>query len=139
VQLVALFAAGSAMYGIQVSAHLGTLLLVCTAAAAACTSFGMAIAAFSPNAAAANGLATFVVLVMSATGGAWFPMSLMPQFMQKVGKFTIVYWSMEGFTGALWAGSTFVELLPILGVLAAITIGVMGVSIWRLNRKQIFG
>ncbi len=139
VQLVTLFGAGRLMYGIDVMSHFGSLIVVCIAAAAACTSFGMAIAAFSPNAAAANGLATFLVLLMSATGGAWFPMSLMPQFMQTVGKFTIVYWSMEGFSGVLWAGNTFVELLPIIGVLVAITIGVMAISIWRLNRKAIFG
>lgn len=139
VQLVALFTAGSWMYGIDVMGHLGALIVVCTVAAAACTSFGMAIAAFAPNAAAANGLATFVVLVMSATGGAWFPISLMPQFMQKVGKFTIVYWSMEGFNGVLWAGNSLLELLPTLGVLIGITVGVMALSIWQLNRKTIFG
>lgn len=138
-QLTTLFIAGHLLYGIDVFGHFVNLLIVCTAAAAACTSIGMLIAAFSPNAQAANGLSTFFVLVMSATGGAWFPIWLMPDFMQKIGKLTVVYWSMEGFGQVLWAGSTFRELLPTLGVLAAITAGVMAVSIWRLNRKKIFG
>ncbi|MSU65867.1 MAG: ABC transporter permease [Opitutus sp.] len=138
VQLVALFAAGSLMFGIDVLGHLGNLIIVCIAAGAACTSFGMLIAAVAPNAQAANGLATFVVMVMSATGGAWFPMSLMPEFMQQIGKFTVVYWSMEGFAQVLWAGNSLGELLPTLGVLGGITAGVMAISIWRLNRKKIF-
>ena len=33
---------------------------------------------------------------------------------------------------------TFVELLPILGILAGITLAVMTVAIWRLNKKTIF-
>lgn len=138
VQLTALFAAGRLLYGIDVFGHLGNLLVVCAFAAAACASFGMFIAAVAPNAQAANGLSTFVVMVMSATGGAWYPMSLMPEFMQKIGKLTVVYWSMEGFAQVLWAGSSFRELLPILGVLAGITAGVMAIAVWRLNQKQIF-
>lgn len=138
VQLTTVFAVGHVLYGIDVFGHFGNLVLICAFAAAACSSFGMLIAAIAPNAQAANGLATFVVMMMSATGGAWFPMSFMPEFMQRIGKFTVVYWSMEGFAQVLWAGATFVQLLPILGILAAITVGVMAVSIWRLNQKAIF-
>ena len=98
----------------------------------------MLIAALAPNAAAANGLSTLVVMVMSATGGAWFPMSFMPEFMQRIGKFTLVYWSMEGFLQVLWAERSFVELLPVCGVLLGITLAVMSVAIWRLNKKAIF-
>jgi len=99
----------------------------------------MFVAAFSPNAQAAAGLSTFLVLTMSATGGAWFPMSLMPEFMQTVGKFTLVYWSMEGFAQVLWAGDTLLEVLPIVGTLLGIAGAVMALSIWRLNRRNIFG
>ena len=138
VQLTTLFIAGRLLYGIDVFGHFGSLVIVCIFAAAACTSFGMLVAAVSPNAQAANGLSTFVVMIMSATGGAWFPMSLMPVFMQTIGKFTVVYWAMEGFAQVLWAGDSFRQLLPILGVLTLITAGVMAVSIWRINQKQIF-
>ena len=138
VQLLTMFLAGHLMYGIDVFGHLGNLIAVSVFAAAACSSFGMLIAALAPNAAAASGLSTLVVMVMSATGGAWFPMSFMPEFMQKIGKFTLVYWSMEGFLQVLWAERTLVELLPILGILAGITLVVMTISIWRLNKKPIF-
>jgi len=138
IQLMTMFLAGHFMYGIDVFGHLGNLIAVSIMAAAACSSFGMLIAALAPNAMAASGLSTLVVMVMSATGGAWFPMSLMPEFMQKIGKFTVVYWSMEGFLQVLWAQRTFVQLLPTLGILLGITLAVMFVAIWRLNKKAIF-
>jgi ABC-2 type transport system permease protein len=139
VQLGVMFTAGHFMYGIDVTGHLANLVIVCLATAGACTSFGMLVAAISPNAEAANGISTFVVMVMSATGGAWFPMSMMPEFMQKVGKCTIVYWSMEGFSGVLWAGNTLSELLPTVGVLVAITVAVMAFALWRLQTKPVLG
>lgn len=138
VQLTTLFFAGRLMYGIDVWSHFGNLVVVCTAAAAACTAFGMLLAAISPTAAAANGLATFLVLTMSACGGAWFPISFMPEFMQTLAKFTLVYWSMEGFAGVLWAGNSLAELLPIIGILLGITAAVMSLAIWRFNRSRIF-
>ncbi len=138
VQLVALFAASSWLYGIEILPHFGLLAVVCVVAAAACTSFGMLIAAISSSPEAASGLATFLIMLMSALGGAWFPISLMPEFIQHFSKLTLVYWSMEGFSAVLWSGHGLVQLLPLLGILGGITAAVMSVAVWRFNRGRIF-
>jgi ABC-2 type transport system permease protein len=98
----------------------------------------MFVAAVTPNAQAAAGLATFLVLTMSATGGAWFPLSLMPEFMQRIGKLTLVYWAMEGFDQVLWAGDSMVQILPTVGILLGIAAVVMTLAVWRLNRSRLF-
>ncbi len=138
-QLVTLFLAGRILYGIDVEHHIGFLLLVCAFAAAACTAFGMLLAAISPSPEAASGLATFLILLMCAVGGAWFPVTLMPEFIQQASKFTLVYWAMEGFAQVLWANATLLELLPTLGILGGMTALVMAVAVWRFNRGKIFG
>jgi ABC-2 type transport system permease protein len=137
-QLVILFLAGHLLYGIEIGSQAGLLVIVCVFAAAACTSFGMLIASISPTPESARGLATFVILLMCAIGGAWFPVSFMPEFIQTFSRFTLVYWSMEGFSQVLWARASLVELLPTLGYLALITSVVMGVSVWRFNKGRIF-
>jgi ABC-2 type transport system permease protein len=139
IQLLVLFFAGRILFGIEVEKHLGLLIIVCIFAAGACTSFGMLLAAVAPNAEAASGLATFLIMLMSALGGAWFPISLMPAFIQELSKLTLVYWSMEGFSAVLWAGQSFTQILPILGILGGITAAVMSLAIWRFNRGKIFG
>jgi len=138
IQLVVLFMAGQVLYGIEVTAQLPMLMLACVFAAAACTSFGMLIAAISPTQESARGLSTFAILFMSAIGGAWFPVSFMPQLIQKFSKLTLVYWSMEGFTQVLWAHASLVELLPTLGYLALMTVVVMAFSVWRFRKGKIF-
>jgi ABC-2 type transport system permease protein len=137
-QLVVLFLAGGALYGVEVFAHLPLLLLVCVFAAAACSAFAMLIAAVAPNAEAAGSLATFVILLMSAIGGAWFPLSIMPAVIRQFSKLTLVYWSMEGFSAVLWAEQSLVQIAPILGVLGGITAAAMMIAIWRFNRGKIF-
>jgi ABC-2 type transport system permease protein len=138
IQLLVLFLAGRLMYGIDIEHHLGLLTLVCVLAAATCTAFGLLIAAFMASAEASRGVATLFILLMSAVGGAWFPVSFMPPIMQSVSKLTPVYWSMQGFQQVLWSHDSFVQLLPTVLVLAAITAGVMAVVVWRLNRSHVF-
>lgn len=138
-QLVVLFIASSFLYGIEIVPHLGLLALVCLFAAAACTSFGMLLAAVSSSPEAASMLATLLIMLMSAIGGAWFPITFMPAFIQQFSKLTLVYWSMEGFSAVLWAGQSLVQILPILGILASITVVVMSLAVWRFNRGKIFG
>lgn len=138
VQLITMFFTGQLLFGLDVTGHLPALLMVCTAAAAACTAFGMLIASVTSSAESARSLATFVILVMSALGGAWFPVSLMPEFIQRISNVTIVYWAMEGFTGVLWAGRTAREILPCLAVLSGTTTAAMLVALWRFRRARVF-
>jgi len=137
-QLIVLFIGGRVLYGIDVEHHLGYLALVCVIAAGACTAFGMLLASVSNSTEAASGLATFVILLMCSVGGAWFPVTLMPLFIQKLSKLTIVYWAMEGFDQVLWMNASFAELLPTLGILLAITTAVMAIAVWRFNRSNLF-
>jgi len=137
-QLVILFFAGQVLFGVDVTGHIGLLVLVCVFAAAACTSFGMLIAAISPTPESARGLSTFVILLTCAIGGAWFPISFMPEFIQRFSRLTLVYWSMEGFSQVLWSHETLAGILPTLGWLSLMTAVVMGVSVWRFARGRIF-
>jgi len=138
VQLLTLFFTGQLLFGLDVSGHLPALLLICTAAAAACTAFGLLIASVTTSAESARSLATFLILVMSALGGAWFPISLMPEFIQQIAKLTLVFWTMEGFTGVLWAGRSTLEILPCVGILALTALIVMLAAQWRFRRSRVF-
>ena len=137
VQISTLFLAGRLFFGLEVFSHAGALLAVGLSAAAACSAFGMLIAAVSPNATAANGLATFLVISMSAVGGAWFPVSFMPGYIQAISKLTLVYWSVESFTDVLWAGRSLREVLPNIGILAGMAAAVMAVAVWRFHRGRL--
>lgn len=137
-QLTLLFIGGRLLYGIDIEGHFGMLLLVCAMAAAACTAVGMVIASLASSPEAASGLATFVILLMCAVGGAWFPVTFMPEFIQQVSKLTLVYWAMEGFAQVLWANASLAELASTLLILAGMAAAMMVVAVWRFNRGKVF-
>ena len=138
IQLLVLFFAGYLFFNIDIFSNFGNLFLVIVCSSAAATAFGMVLAAFSKTTAQANGLGTFLILTMSAIGGAWFPTFLLPHFIQILSKFTIVYWSIEGFLQVLWNGAGLFEILPVLGILIGIGILVNAVSFFRFKKGDIF-
>jgi ABC-2 type transport system permease protein len=138
VQLLALFTAGHFLYGIEIMSNFGNLLLVCLAASFACVAFGMLLAAIAPTPAAASGLGTFLILTMSAIGGAWFPTSFMPEFIQHLSRLTIVYWAMDGFLRVLYGGAGTRAILPGVAILFGISALVTAVSVWRFQRGRMF-
>jgi len=138
IQLLVMFFAGYILFRIDIFSNFLNLILIIIASALACTAFGMLLAAVSKTAAQANGLGTLLILTMSGIGGAWFPTFILPPFIQILSKFSLVYWSMEGFMNVLWRGSSTIELLPYFGVLIGIAFLVNIFSIIRFKKGNLF-
>ena len=138
VQLAVLFTAGALLFRIDIISNFLNLLLVIISAATACTAFGMLLAAFSKTAAQARGWGTFLILAMSSVGGAWFPVSFMPDFIQAFSKLTLVYWSMEGFLQVLWRGAGTSDILPHVGILVGIGVLTTLASMWQFKKGHVF-
>lgn len=137
-QLTFLFITGNILFNIDIFSNFFNLLLVVIAASTACTGFGMLISSFSKTASQANGFGTFLILTMSAIGGAWFPVSFMPGYIQFFSKLTLVYWSVEGFIAVLWRNAGFIEILPYLGVLLLIALIVNIISFFNFRKGRVF-
>ncbi|HZY10328.1 MAG TPA: ABC transporter permease [Bacteroidota bacterium] len=138
VQLIVLFFGGSLLFKIDIFSNFLNLVFIVIAAATACTAFGMLLAAVSRSPAQANGLGTFLILAMSSVGGAWFPVSLMPEFIQTFSKITIVYWSMDGFLQVLWRGVGTADIVPNLAVLFGVAALITSISIWQFKKGHVF-
>jgi len=138
VQLTVLFLGGMLLFKIDIFSNFFNLLLVIIASSVACTAFGMFLASFTKTSAQANGLGTLLILTMSAVGGSWFPVSMMPEAIQFFSRFTITYWSIEGFIAVLWRGWGFFEILPYLGMLLGIGLVVNIISYINFRRGNIF-
>jgi ABC-2 type transport system permease protein len=138
IQLLVLFAGGSLLFKIDILSNFVNLVLVIIFAAMACTSFGMLLASVCKTAAQANGLGTFLILTMSSVGGAWFPTSFMPSYIQAFSKMTLVYWSMDGFLQVLWRGAGTIDILPNLGALLLIASIITGFSIVQFKKGHVF-
>lgn len=136
-QIFVLFLAGKFLYQVDIFSNIFNLFLMILAGATVCASFGMLLAAVSKTAAQANGWGTFLILAMSAIGGAWFPTFLMPSYVQFFSKLTFVYWTVEGFIEVLWRGVGLIDILPHLGILTGMAIIIISITLWQFKKGHV--
>lgn len=139
--ITVLYAFSALVFKVDVLSRWPTLLLVSAATAAACTGFGVAVAAWARTDKQADGVSTLLILSMSALGGAWIPTIAMAPAAQSVAHFTLTYWSLRGYQASLWYGQTWRDsavLMPVAVVLAiAAGLAVLAVLIFR--RRYLTG
>lgn len=109
------------------------LAIVVLAFGLAITSLSMMMAALTRTLAQANALGTVIVLSISALGGAWWPLDIVPGWMQTVGRFSPMSWAMDGFQDIITRGLGVTAFLPEVGVLLAFSVVFLTVGIWRFR------
>lgn len=85
----------------------------------ASTALSFAIGGRVENEFQANGLSLLLSLTLAPLGGAWWPLEIVPKFMQTIGHLSPVAWVMDGFHALVFEGARFGDvLLPIVVLLA---------------------
>lgn len=107
------------------------ILVLCYAFAI--TSLGMLMAALVRTSAQANSLTTVIILPMAALGGAWWPLDIVPPWMQTFGHLFPTAWAMDGFTDLITRGLGTADILLEAGVLVLYGVIFMAIGIWRFR------
>jgi len=136
IQLAVLFAYGKLVFDVPIFRAPLALVVLSAAVAAAVTGFGVLFAVVSRSRKQLEGLATIVVLTMSALGGSWWPLAITPEWYQKLGHLTLNAWAMDGFQGIFWYGQGLGGILPEIGVLLGVAL-VLSLLAWRLWERSV--
>jgi len=135
-QLIVLFIFGWLVFKLNIFKDIPALLIMIIVTALASASLGIFIAAICRNLSQVNSISTLLILGMSALGGSMFPSFLMPKYIQTIGKFTLTYWAMKGFTDILWRNLHIEDILPSAGILLGICLVFSYIAI-RIFRKRL--
>ena len=95
-QLTVMFLWGWIAFGLDFFSHLPGFFVMTAVTAAAAAGFGLMLATLARTRAQLSGMATIIILTMSALGGSMFPRFLMSESMQKVGLATFNAWALDG-------------------------------------------
>jgi ABC-2 type transport system permease protein len=109
------------------------LVLMILAFAFAITSLGMMMAALTRTLAQANSMNTVVVLVMASLGGAWWPIDIVPSWMQTLGHVFPTAWAMQGFHDIITRGFGVTAVLPEVAILLGYGILFLSIGTWRFR------
>ncbi|MFG0315727.1 MAG: ABC transporter permease [Planctomycetota bacterium JB042] len=138
-QLAVMFLVGGLVFRVNLLRDPVTLLVVSAALLFAVTSFGILIASLARTMKQAEGMSTLVILLMSAVGGAWFPLQMfsLPAAGEIVCRCTLTWWAMSAFQGMLWHGKTMADAGMLRDVSVLVAFGVVASLIaWRVFRRR---
>lgn len=111
VQIGLLFLVGKLFFHINVGSVPAIILLIIVTAFAT-TALGMLLVSVVKTRDQLQPITTLTVLTFSALGGSWFPLFLMPAWVQQVSKVTLTSWAMTGFNNLMIFGKGFAAVLP---------------------------
>lgn len=116
-QMTILFSVGHFGFGMNLGNSLAGLILIVAVTAFTATAGGLLLASVVKTRRQATSLGTLIVILMSALGGSWWPLSIVPGFMQVIGHFTINAWALDGINALILKGQGFSAILIPTGVL----------------------
>lgn len=109
------------------------LLNVCFSLVMAC--MGLLIGAMARNDEMVVILTIIPMFILSALGGAWFPLETTPQAMQIIGKvITPTAWAMIGYQNIILRGLSVGSVLLSCGIMLAWAAGFFGLAVGRLRK-----
>ena len=116
-QLVVLFAIGYFAFHLTIGSWPAVIVLL-IGTSFATTGLGILLVSIVKTRRQLSPIVTLVTLITSAIGGAWWPLSIEPTWMQQIAKIGITAWAMEGLNGVMLSGKVLTEVLPdVLGLL----------------------
>lgn len=117
-QLLVLFLIGYFAFHLTIGSWPAVILLLIMASFAT-TGLGILLVSLVKTRRQLSPVVTLVVLITSAIGGAWWPLTIEPQWMQQFARIGITAWAMEGLNGIMLYGKDFAAIVPdVLGLLA---------------------
>jgi ABC-type multidrug transport system permease subunit len=131
-QFLVVFAVG-ALLGMDFGRDPVALVLLVIAYTLSVTALSFAIGPGLKNAAQASGLSLLLALTLAPLGGAWWPMSVSPGFMQIIGHVSPVAWAMDGMTALTYEGAHLMDVLVPLAVLLGMTVLAFVIAIPRFR------
>ena len=118
IQYFIVFAVGAAL-GMDFGASPAAILAVMAAFVLCITALTFALAPWITSEGQARGFVLLLSLSLAPLGGAWWPLEIVPQFMQTIGHLSPVAWAMDAFQDLIWYNGGFPDVLPEIGVLLA--------------------
>ena len=131
-QALYIMIATALLFGVEWG-DLPTAIVILALFAAVAAGAAMLIGAVMQNDEQAVGVTVLAGLALGALGGTMLPLELFNSTMNSVAHITPHAWAIDAFTEMGRHGATLVDLLPQIGVLAAMAVALIALASWRLR------
>jgi ABC-2 type transport system permease protein len=117
-----LFVLGAALFGLRVHGHAVALLLIVPSFGAAIVAIGIFLTSVAHTPQQINVVSNICGMGLSALGGAYVPVALLPAWARAVAPVTPTFWAVRGFRVAFLPSYSLTSALASAAVLAGLAL-----------------
>lgn len=125
------------LHPLVIGSGLPRLLLAALGIGLAATAYGIVVGTIFHTHQQSAIFGAVSVVILSAIGGVWVPLYVMPGPMQVIGSLSPMAWSLEAFNVVLLRNGGWAELLPQLAPLMVFSLAVLGFAVWFEQKKSL--
>ena len=113
------------------------ILLTACCVAMAATGYGTLIAVYFKTAQQALSFGSVSVVILSAIGGVWIPIYVMPEILQTISRFSPMSWGLESFNDLFLRQAHFGSILPNILRLLGFALVTLAASVLIHNSRTV--
>lgn len=136
VQVAVFWIAGILIFHVRMGNAPWATVLISILLTLAASGIGVFLATVAKSRSGASGVAVFVSLAFAALGGSWWPLFVMPPWMQTLAKITPHGWANGAFNKLMLFGASPANVLPEMIALAAFAVVFGGLAVWRFTSTE---
>lgn len=99
--------------------------------------FALMLATLAKTQRSASSLAVVTALVLAPLGGCWWPLFILPRWLQNVAKISPHAWATTGFNKLMLFGADFGAVVPEMLVLLGFTMVFGLIAVWRFRTSAV--
>ncbi|GIP07223.1 ABC transporter permease [Paenibacillus lautus] len=135
IQIAATLFVMTRFFHIEPGIPLWQMFLILSLFALVAVSLSQVIVAFSDSTMMANGIQTMVIMPTSLLAGCVFPLSVMPEAIQRIADFLPQYWLLDTF-GKLQQGSGLTDVILNVAILLAFALALSLIATYKFARNR---
>lgn len=124
------------MPALTLGAHPAALLPVVIATALCATAYGNLIGTSFKSGAQALPFGAISIVILSALGGIWVPVELLPPVLQSLAKLSPLHWALQGVQAVILRDGSLSDVLLPTGILSVLALALWICSVWRQHITQ---
>ncbi len=101
------------------------------------SAFAVMLATLAKTQRSASSLATVTALILAPLGGCWWPLFILPKWLQTVAKISPHAWANTGFNKLMLFGADFGAVVPEMLALVVFTVIFGAIAIWRFRTSAV--
>lgn len=135
VQFTVLYVFTRFLFRVNWGDSVAAVFLVAAAEMLAVTGLAVLIAAFARTERGAGGLGPLIVQIQALIGGAFFTLSVLPEWLQSVRFLSVIGWAIEGWQEIQLRGGGVADVVGPVAALVGFAVAFFGVGAWRTGAR----